>query len=125
MNEGDDLFERVVELCGFSAYVGPGAVRRSLAEAGCENEVASPDDYRRALPALQRRLQVYVSEEDATARVQQIQRMLEAAEREPRKPRPRAEPVPDDETKWGKRRFGNTVAILQQARDGIRPEDDE
>ena len=32
----DALFDRIVELCGFSAYVGPGAVRRALKRRGMD-----------------------------------------------------------------------------------------
>lgn len=120
MSDTDDpLFDRVVELCGFSAYVGPGAVRRSLAEGGCEGR-AGVDDYRRALPALKRRLEVYVPEAEAKARIEQIERALDT----PLQPKARVPAVPEDETKWGKRRFGKTVAILQQARDGLDDPDE-
>ena len=121
MSDTDDpLFDRVVELCGFSAYVGPGAVRRSLAEGGCVGR-AGIDDYRRALPALKRRLEVYVPEPEAKARIEQIERALDTPLEA--KPRGKAGAAPEDETKWGKRRFGKTVAILQQARDGLEDDD--
>ncbi len=123
MSEGDPLFDRVVELCGFSAYVGPGAVRRALAEAGYEGSNASPDDYMACLPALKRRLKVYLPEAEATARVEEIGRFLSSPEAGRLLPR-QAPVYSDDETEWGKRRFGNSVAILKQARDGIDPADD-
>lgn len=121
---GDGLFDGVVELCGFSAYVGPGAVRRSLAEAGRDVKVATPADYRLALPALRRRLQVYIEEQEAEERIAQIERFLGEAEQGNLQKPVKATQLKDDETEWGKRRFGNTVAILQKARKGIGPDDD-
>ncbi|MEC7525597.1 MAG: hypothetical protein VYE22_37290 [Myxococcota bacterium] len=119
----DALFERVVELCGFSAYVGPGAVRRALAEAGQE-PAGGVDAYRAALPALKRRLEVYVSEEDAAARVAKIEAFLAGVEaRGGRVAVAAAEAAQtDEETQWGKRRFGRTVQILKSARGELDPE---
>lgn len=124
MGDTSAVFERVVELCGFSAFVGPGAVRRSLAEAGCEEDTSSPEAFRRALPALRRRLEVYVSESDASDRIARIERYLDSlgtgAERGARAPATSpAKPAgwKDDETEYGKRRFGASLKILEKARD--------
>ncbi len=119
----DALFDRIVELCGFSAYVGPGAVRRALAEAGQEAD-GGPEAYRAALPALKRRLEVYVSEDDAAARLKKIETFLGGVEARGGAVAPTpAGQQGDDETQWGKRRFGRTVQILKSARGKLDPKD--
>ena len=73
---GQPLFEKVVELCGVSAVLAPGLVRRAL----LDGKVAVPDataaDYRAALPRLVARLRAYLPEDEAQRRSRRISTML-------------------------------------------------
>ncbi|HEU4410475.1 MAG TPA: hypothetical protein VFS43_34790 [Polyangiaceae bacterium] len=76
------LFEQVVALCGLSALLGPGMVRRALRDSGVARpEDAAPDDYRDALTMLHARLEAYMTPDEAAARVRRIRALLEPASR--------------------------------------------
>ena len=114
--DSDLLLKRVAEICGFSEFVGPGAIRRALAAHGADPKTATPEHYRRALPELQARLQVYLSEDEATKRIREITTLLDkldgnAGQKDDWK---------GDETLFGKRRFGRSIEILREVRAQLR-----
>lgn len=77
---GPQIFERIVQLCGLSEVLGPGIVRRSLADVGIDPERAEPADWRRVVPQLHKRLRAYLPEDDSTRRLQRIQALIGRAE---------------------------------------------
>jgi hypothetical protein len=73
----ESLFERVIRSTGLPAYIGPSAVRRALSLSGCLSpEAAGPEDYRRALPQLQARMRIYLSQAEVDRRVGDIEASL-------------------------------------------------
>lgn len=73
---GQPLFEKVVELCGVSAVLAPGLVRRALLDGKVAVPDATPADYRAALPRLVARLRAYLPEDEAQRRSRRISAML-------------------------------------------------
>lgn len=71
-----DLHAEVIRLCGLSALLAPGLIRRALLDVGAEVGAASPLDYSRALPALEARMRTYLPADDVTDRLAQIRRLL-------------------------------------------------
>lgn len=74
---GQPLFDKVVELCGVSAVLAPGLVRRSL-DGKVTVEEATAAHYLAALPRLLARLRAYMPEEDAQRRARRISGMLQS-----------------------------------------------
>ena len=70
------LFDKVVEMCGISGVLGPGLVRRALADRGVDPAHGEPRDYEEALPRLRERLATYVPPEEADERIHRIAGML-------------------------------------------------
>ena len=101
----DDLFEKVLEMCGFSSVLGPGILKRALADQDATPDTATTDDYRAALPRLQARMQAYLPEKEAASRARRIAGMLAHAD---------GQIETEDEAEWS--RFGRSVQILQEVR---------
>jgi|HubBroStandDraft_6_1064221.scaffolds.fasta_scaffold201261_1 hypothetical protein len=77
MRGGQELFEEVVARSGLAAWVGPGTVRRALVSVGVSSpDVASPNDYLRALPELQARMATYLGASDLKQRMDRIETLL-------------------------------------------------
>lgn len=102
----DEIFHRVVELCGFSEVLGPGIVRRALLDEGADPDAIQIDDYRRALPRLERRMQAYMSAHEASARSRRVRAYLRRRDDGAHS---------DDSGEWSN--FGRSVEILRQAKD--------
>ena len=100
---GEDVFQRVVELCGFSEVLGPGIVRRALADEGGDPLSPTTDDFRRALPRLEKRMRAYMPDAEAQARARRIRAVLRRMD----------EGSQSEESGDGS--FGRTVEILRQA----------
>ena len=74
---GAELLAEVARLSGLSPLLGPGVIRRALADAGATvPERARPADFLRALPALEARMLSYVPPEEAAERVARIVKLL-------------------------------------------------
>lgn len=101
----EQLFERVLEMCGFSSVLGPGILKRALKDHDATAETATTDDYRAALPRLQMRMQAYLPEKEAASRSRRIAGMLAHVD---------GEIETEDEADWS--RFGRSVEILQEVR---------
>jgi hypothetical protein len=74
--DGNTLLLRAVSALGFSPIIGPGLLRRALADAGVEASEATVDDYRRAFPEIEARVRAYIPTE-ASARLQLLRGMLD------------------------------------------------
>jgi hypothetical protein len=115
------LFDEVVKLCGFSAMMGPGTLRRALRDSGVTRDNAGPDDYRKALPQIQARIEVYVPAAEAATRIRRIMKFLDELDQ-------RAEPSQserrddwaDDHTEFGRRKFGRSIQILREVREQLK-----
>ncbi len=68
----DEMFERVLSYCGFTAVLGPGILQRALGDDGAARETATAADYRRALPRLEARMKAYMPAEDVSKRIRRI-----------------------------------------------------
>lgn len=66
------LFVAVVEASGLSSIFGPGTVRRALRDVGRQPNDATPDDYLRALPALEARLRAFLEPDDVEGALRRI-----------------------------------------------------
>jgi hypothetical protein len=71
-----DLFDKIVELSGLSIIIGPGTVRRALADAGYDVAAATADCYRSILNRLEARLRAYLSARDVERRIRSITEFL-------------------------------------------------
>jgi len=76
VTSGRPLFERIVERTGLSSFIGPGTVERALASVGASPDVATRDDYRRALPQLRQRMALYLRGPDLDEHVRSIEELL-------------------------------------------------
>jgi len=72
-----DLYRSVVQLCGLSELIGPGAVQRSLRRINVDQRNASPEDYLKILPELEARIAAYRGPAAAQQAAQEIARLLE------------------------------------------------
>ncbi len=72
----EQLFDRVVELCGLSALLAPGVVQRALSDVGSARNRALPSDYRLALPKIRARMAVYLSLEEITQRMPDLEALI-------------------------------------------------
>jgi hypothetical protein len=71
------LFETVVTLTGLATFIGPGVVRRALQSVGVSAvEMATKEDYRRALPGLRARMATYLTDEQLDSRLHEIISLL-------------------------------------------------
>jgi hypothetical protein len=70
------LFDKIVELSGLSSIIGPGTVRRALADAGFDVARATADCYRSILSRLEARLRAYLSAREVTERIRSISEFL-------------------------------------------------
>lgn len=77
---GQPLFDKIVELCGVSAVLAPGLVRRALVDGKVTVEDATAADYRAALPRLLARLRAYMTEDEAQRRARRISGLLQSLE---------------------------------------------
>jgi hypothetical protein len=75
----DDLFREVVEALDLSLIIGPGVVKRALADIGADARSASPWQYKACIPHIGARLTSYVSPEEATARLAKVRVVVERA----------------------------------------------
>jgi hypothetical protein len=103
---GADLFAKVLSMTGLSEVLGPGILRRALADEGVTPEHAEPEHYQRALPRLEARMRAYMAPEVAQRHARRIAGFLALAAGEGgRHPSPA-------------RGFGRSVDILRAAREG-------
>jgi hypothetical protein len=71
------LFEEVVTCSGLASFIGPGTVQRALQSVGVTSpSLAKLEDYRRALPALQERMALYLPASQLKACVRAIETLL-------------------------------------------------
>ena len=75
---GRDLFEAVVACTGLASFIGPGAVERALESVGAGPDVATVEDYRKALPQLKTRMAVYLKEGELQAHLTALERLIRA-----------------------------------------------
>jgi hypothetical protein len=74
---GRKLFEEVATATGLALVIGPGAVQRALAGIGITAvEVATVEDYRRALPELQKRMAFYLSKSELEHHLAELDALL-------------------------------------------------
>jgi hypothetical protein len=71
-----DLRAELLRLSGLSALLGPGVLRRALADVGADPANPTPVDYLKALPQLEARMRAYLPPADVEVRLQQIRRLL-------------------------------------------------
>jgi hypothetical protein len=84
----DDLFREVVRALDLSLIIGPGVVKRALADIGADSRSASPGQYRACIPHIGARLTSYLPPEEATTRLAKVRAVVERAALVP-PPRPR------------------------------------
>lgn len=101
---GRALFDKVVDMCGISGVLGPGLVRRALADQGVDPAHGTPEHYEETLSRLRDRLATYVPPEEAARRIRRIAGMLAHV---------KGELVSDDEEDWST--FGRVVEELRAA----------
>jgi hypothetical protein len=74
---GRKLFEDVAAATGLALVIGPGAVQRALAGIGViAVEQATVEDYRRALPELQKRMAFYLSKDELEHHLAELATLL-------------------------------------------------
>jgi hypothetical protein len=74
---GRKLFDDVAAATGLAWVVGPGAVQRALAGVGVTAvELATIEDYRRALPLIKTRMAFYLSSDKLERHVVEIEALL-------------------------------------------------
>jgi hypothetical protein len=74
---GRKLFEEIAAATGLSVVIGPGAVQRALAAVGVSAvELATVEDYRRALPQLKSRMAFYLPPADLERRLADLEVLL-------------------------------------------------
>jgi len=81
-NDRPDLTElesEILRLCGLSALLGPGLLRRALADAGA-NSPPTAKDLLNALPKLESRMLAYLPADEVRDRSARMRRLLAAAE---------------------------------------------
>lgn len=103
--ESINLFDRVLSLSGLSKVLGPGIIRRSLEEGDAKSDTATTDDYRSALPRIEARLRIYMSDSEAVRRSGRIAGFLAHAD---------GELESEDPRDWSM--FGKSIDILKEAR---------
>jgi hypothetical protein len=73
-----ELYRSVVQMCGLSELIGPGAVQRALKRINVDQKDASPRDYLDVLPELEARIAAYRGPAAAQQAAQNIARFLES-----------------------------------------------
>jgi hypothetical protein len=73
---GEELFKEIVEALGLSMIIGPGVVRRALADVGADPKSATPSDYRESLPKMEARLASYMTPAESTQRIAKVRAIL-------------------------------------------------
>jgi hypothetical protein len=76
VQSSDALFKKVLPKLGLAMIIGPGTLKRSLAQGGVDWSSATADDYRRALPYLEERLRNYMEPAEARRRIGEILALL-------------------------------------------------
>jgi hypothetical protein len=74
-----ELFQRIVQLSGLPQIIGPGMVRRALADGGLEAAVATAPCYQSILSRLDARMRAYLPAQEAELRVRWIIAFLATA----------------------------------------------
>jgi hypothetical protein len=74
------LFDQVVQKTGLGEVIGPGTVERALETVGSTAEVATLDDYRRALDNIKGRMAAYMDPADVNRHVRAIEYVLRVQE---------------------------------------------
>jgi hypothetical protein len=73
-----DLELAVAGLCGLSALLAPGILRRALADVGASSP-PTRGDLLRALPALESRMRAYLPHDEVVERSVRIRRLLDGS----------------------------------------------
>jgi hypothetical protein len=74
---GRKLFEEVAAATGLALVIGPGAVQRALAGVGVTDpELATVEDYRRALPQLKVRMAFYLTPPELERHLEELDALL-------------------------------------------------
>jgi hypothetical protein len=76
--DSKNLYAKVLAGSGLTSLLGPGTVRRSLADVGADVATATPADYLRSLPKLEARLRAYLGPEEAVIHIKSLKTMLQA-----------------------------------------------
>ena len=77
-SDQSELYRSVVQLCGLSELIGPGAVQRALKRINVDQKVASAQDYLQVLPELEARIAAYRGATAAHQAAQEIARFLQS-----------------------------------------------
>jgi len=77
--EPSELEGEILRLCGLSALLGPGLLRRALADAGASTPPTAKDILR-ALPKLESRMLAYLPADEVRDRSARMRRLLGASE---------------------------------------------
>lgn len=70
-----DLAAEIVRLCGLSALLAPGLLRRALSDVGAADP-PTPDDLVRALPMIEMRMRAYLPRDEVQVRSASMRRFL-------------------------------------------------
>lgn len=74
-----ELESELLRLCGLSTLLGPGLLRRALADAGASSPPTAKD-LLNALPRLESRMLAYLPPEEVRERSAQMRKLLSGAE---------------------------------------------
>lgn len=75
--EAESPFEWIVRACGLPEILGQGIIRRALADAGLDPDVAEVEDWNEVLPHLEKRLKAYMPETEVAEKIHHIAEELE------------------------------------------------
>jgi hypothetical protein len=75
----DELFQEVVAALRLSMIIGPGVVRRALADGGADAKSATPAQYKEALGRIEARLMSYMTAAEAAQRIGGVRAILSRA----------------------------------------------
>lgn len=73
------LEQQIIRLCGLSALLAPGLLRRALADAGASTP-PTPSDLLRALPKIETRMLAYLPRNEVQERSARIRDLLTEVE---------------------------------------------
>lgn len=73
----DELFQAVLKELQLSMVIGPGIIKRSLAEAGVDVGEATRQHYLDSIERIETRLRNYLDANEAAARVRALRTLLE------------------------------------------------
>ena len=74
-----ELESEILQLCGLSALLGPGLLRRALADAGASSPPTAKD-LLNALPKLESRMRAYLPPDEVRERTARMRKLLSGAE---------------------------------------------